>query len=155
MNRGASFSLKFYTLELLLKRSVKTDLSTIGKLSVNGKFLCLTLEDKDRDLVQTMPAANISKIKVFGKTAIPGGRYEIILNQSTRFKRELPLLLNVPGFSGIRIHSGNSDKDTEGCILVGTDQQANWISESRKAFDVLMVLLKGRFGKEQIYITIE
>jgi hypothetical protein len=142
-------------MELLLKRSVKTDLSTIGKLSVNGKFLCLTLEDKDRDLVKTMAANDISKIKEHAKTAIPRGRYEIILNQSTRFKRELPLLLDVPGFAGIRIHSGNTAEDTEGCILVGNNQQANWIGESRKAFEVLMVLLKGRFGKEKIYITIE
>lgn len=142
-------------MELQLKRSVKTDLSTIGKLSVKGKFLCLTLEDKDRDLVKTMAANDIGKIKEYAKTAIPRGRYEIILNQSTRFKRELPLLLDVPGFAGIRIHSGNTAEDTEGCILVGNNQQANWIGESRKAFEVLMVLLKGRFGKEKIYITIE
>lgn len=142
-------------MELYLKRSVKTDTSTIGKLSVNGKFLCLTLEDKDRDLVNTMAAADVAKIKVFAKTAIPRGRYKIILNQSTRFKKEMPLLLDVPGFAGIRIHSGNTSEDTEGCILVGENQQANWIGESRKAFNVLMVLLKGRYGKEEIFITID
>jgi hypothetical protein len=142
-------------MELYLKRSVKTDTTTIGKLSVNGKFLCLTLEDKDRDLVSTMAAADVAKIKVFAKTAIPRGRYKIILNQSTRFKKEMPLLLDVPGFAGIRIHSGNTSEDTEGCILVGENQQANFIGESRKAFNVLMTLLKGRYGKEEIFITID
>lgn len=143
-------------MELLLKRSVKTDTSTIGKLSVDGKFLCLTLEDKDRDLVNTMPAADIAKIKKYAITAIPRGRYQVIVNQSTRFNKLLPLLLDVPGFSGIRIHTGNKPEDTEGCILVGTKQSANWISESRIAFDALMELInKAITKKELINITIE
>jgi len=142
-------------MKLLLKRSVRTDLSTIGKLSVNGKFLCLTLEDKDRDLVNTMPANQIAQIKVHSKTAIPTGRYEVVLSFSTRFQKILPELKKVPGFSGIRMHSGNKPGDTEGCILTGENQSANWVGDSRKAFDALMVYLNKAYGTEKIFITIQ
>lgn len=110
---------------ITVKRLYKTDNSTIGELLVDGVFECFTLEDKERD------------VKIKGETAIPKGTYKVIINESIRFKRQLPLLLNVPNFEGVRIHSGNSNHDTEGCILVGQSRHKNYIGQSRKAFEKL------------------
>ena len=110
---------------ITIKRLYKTDTSVIGELLVNGVFECFTLEDIERP------------VKIKGETAIPRGTYRVIINESNRFKRQLPLLLNVPGFEGVRIHSGNSNHDTEGCILVGQTRNKNYIGQSRKAFDKL------------------
>lgn len=87
---------------------------TIGRLEVDGKYFCDTLEDQVRDLSREK--------KVPGQTAIPVGKYEVIVNISPRFKRKLPRLLNVPGFEGILIHRGNTPEDTAGCILVGENK---------------------------------
>ena len=87
---------------------------TIGRLEVDGKYFCDTLEDRVRDL-------NREK-KVPGETAIPAGCYEVVVNWSPRFKRKLPRLLNVPEFEGILIHRGNTPEDTAGCILVGENK---------------------------------
>lgn len=92
---------------LNLKRKILSKVSSIGELSINGKFFCYTLEDLSRDLYQTSTIEEINFKKVFGQTAIPYGKYNVIITYSNRFKRELPLLENVPGFEGIRIHSGN------------------------------------------------
>jgi len=109
-------------MKLILTRDRSTEKSTTGILSVNGQFECYTLEDVVRPT------------KIHGETAIPAGEYEVVLTMSPRFKRILPLLLNVPGFDGIRIHPGNTDKDTEGCILVGESQSRDFIGSSRVAF---------------------
>ena len=95
---------------------------TIGRLFVDGKYFCDTLEDRCRDLDKEK--------KVMNETAIPEGTYEVIVNVSARFKRKLPLLLDVPHFSGIRIHRGNKDKDTSGCILVGENKQPGRVINS-------------------------
>lgn len=87
---------------------------TIGTLEVDGKYFCDTLEDRVRDLSREK--------KVPGETAIPAGRYDVVVNISPRFKRKLPRLLNVPGFEGILIHRGNTPEDTAGCILVGENK---------------------------------
>ncbi len=121
--------------------------STEGKLFINGAFQCYTLEDKDRYLES-------GGTKVYGKTCIPRGTYEMKLTHSNRFNRVLPQLMNVEGFTGIRIHSGNSSVDTEGCILVGTkniDDRDDWIGSSRDALASLMEKLEA----EQEHITIE
>ena len=110
---------------ITVKRLYKTDTSVIGELLVDGIFECYTLEDVER----------LTKIK--GETAIPKGTYRVIINESNRFKRLLPLLIDVPNFEGVRIHSGNSNHDTEGCILVGQTRNKNYIGQSRKAFDKL------------------
>lgn len=95
---------------------------TIGRLFVDGKYFCDTLEDRCRDLDKEK--------KVMNETAIPEGTYEVIVNVSARFKRKLPLLLDVPHFSGIRIHRGNTNKDTSGCILVGENKQLGRVINS-------------------------
>ncbi|WP_176454229.1 DUF5675 family protein [Siphonobacter sp. BAB-5385] len=144
-------------LYLRLERKVRNQTATISQLYVNGKFECFVLEDRDRDLLKEMTPAVIAGIKVYGRTAIPAGQYKIIVNRSTRFKRDLPLLLEVPGFSGIRIHSGNSSADTEGCLLPGSwdGKGADWISNSRKAFDPLFQKIqKALAAKERVIIDV-
>lgn len=134
-------------MELKLNRIFLGSSATIGELLVNDKYLCDTLEDRVR------PEGE----KVYGETAIPEGMYEVKLTHSPRFKKILPEILNVPNFSGIRIHTGNSSKDTEGCILVGTwdGEKEDWTSDSRIAFEKLMSLLqKAEDKKESITITI-
>jgi hypothetical protein len=110
---------------ITVKRLYKTENSTIGELLIDGVFECFTLEDKERP------------VKIKSETAIPKGTYRVIINESNRFKRLLPLLIDVPNFEGVRIHSGNSNHDTEGCILVGQTRNKNYIGQSRKAFDKL------------------
>jgi len=126
-------------MEIKIKRLHRTEHSTIGELSIDGVFECFTLEDKERE------------IKIKGETAISKGNYKVIINRSNRFKRLLPLLLNVPNFEGIRIHSGNTNHDTEGCILVGLTRSQDFIGQSRKAFDKLFKKMQ---KAENITITI-
>lgn len=134
-------------MELKLNRIFLGSSATIGELLVNDKHLCDTLEDKVRPKGE----------KVYGKTAIPEGTYNIKLTYSPRFKKTLPEIFNVPNFSGIRIHCGNSSVDTEGCLLVGTwdGKKGDWISDSKVAFNKLISLLqKAVDNKEEITITI-
>lgn len=134
-------------MELKLNRIFLGSSATIGELLVNDKYLCDTLEDRVR------PEGE----KVYGKTAIPEGTYEMVLSYSPRFKKILPEILNVPNFTGIRIHCGNSSADSSGCILVGTwdGEKEDWVSDSKVAFNRLMSLLqKAADNKEKITITI-
>lgn len=119
-------------MNILLQRRDFTAKSTIGVLYVDGVFQCYTLEDADRKLEE-------GGVKIPGKTAIPRGKYRIIIDWSNRFKRELPRLLDVPNYVGVRIHPGNGPEDTEGCILPGTGIPArqDWLLNSRAAFDAL------------------
>ena len=112
-------------MKLLLKRLHRTESSTIGELYVDGVFECYTLEDIERE------------VKIKSETAISKGTYKVIVTMSNRFKRLLPLLMNVPDFQGVRIHAGNTNHDTEGCILVGQTRSKDFIGKSRKAFDNL------------------
>ena len=114
-----------------VKRFEFGDNYTIGRMSIDGIFFCYTLEDKVR----------AEKIK--GKTAIPEGTYPVIIDRSIRFGKDMPHILNVPEFKGVRIHSGNTDADTEGCILVGLDWvKGNFISRSRDAFNAFFPKLQ-------------
>ena len=112
-------------MQITVKRLHKTDTSTIGELLIDGIFECYTLEDIERP------------VKIKAETAIPKGTYKVIINQSNRFKRLMPLLLNVPNFEGVRIHAGNTNHDTEGCILVGRTRSKDFIGQSRKAYEKL------------------
>lgn len=135
-------------MQLKLNRIFKTNTFTIGELYINEKYVTDTLEDRVR------PEGE----KVYSKTAIPEGTYEVKLTHSPRFKKILPEILNVPNFSGIRIHTGNSSKDTEGCILVGTwdGEKEDWVSDSKIAFNKLMSLLEeATNNKEKITITVK
>lgn len=141
-------------MELLLTRKIFTDQSTIGELSYNGERICWVLEDTDRGLDNSMSEPFIASKKVFGRTAIPTGGYEIIINYSNRFKKPLPLLLNVKGFTGIRIHPGNVAADSDGCLLPGTDHSPDMVSNSRVAFLELVTLIQKAMETEKVFITI-
>jgi Family of unknown function (DUF5675) len=123
---------------LEVKRDTFTSRSTIGKLYIDGKFFAFTLEDPQREL----------GVKIYGNTAIPKGTYTVIWNKSTRFSKEkgkdvfMPLLLDVPGFSGVRIHSGSFPADTLGCILVGYNKGKDFINGSRDAIKALYPLIQ-------------
>lgn len=120
---------------------------TLGRIDLGDSRLFWTLEDKMRE----EPGIPVDMWKVYGKTAIPCGSYKTIVDWSKRFKKELPRLLDVPGFSGIRIHSGNTPNDTEGCILVGKSlsQDGMEIRDSRAAMGELLSLLDGAFAAGQ------
>lgn len=139
-------------MELKVFRKIFTDESTIGELFVNGSFFCYTLEDKDRGLIKTQPLTEIAQKKLFGKTAIPLGKYDLAMTYSNRFKTYMPQVLNVPGFEGIRIHIGNKAVDTEGCLLVGMSKGVNVIQDSKNAFNSLIKLIKSIEKKEKITI---
>lgn len=140
-------------MKLLLKRIFRGDKYTIGHLYIDGNYYCDVLEDVDRELSNDMSEEEIKKIKVYDKTAIPTGRYKIEVTYSPKFKRYLPILLNVRGFSGIRIHSGNTAEDTLGCLLVGFNKEKGKVLNSRVTSDKLTALLRN--CEEEIHITIE
>ena len=125
-------------LEFTLKRAKSSKLSTMGELYIGTKFLCYTLEDVERPK------------KIYGATAIPKGSYKGIVNVSARFKRMMPLLLNVPGFEGVRIHAGNTANDTHGCILVGLAKGEDMVLQSRMAYQRLMEII----GTDEFTINI-
>ena len=120
-------------MKLKVIREVKTEVSTIGSLFINGEFFCYTLEDKDRGLKQSDSLLFINTKKIFGLTAIPSGFYKLIVNQSPKFKRMLPRILDIKGFDGVLMHRGNSANDSLGCILIGYKKGENSIFESTKA----------------------
>lgn len=125
---------------------------TLGTLSIDGVEECVTLED----VVRESPGDPVAAWKVPGETAIPVGKYRVIVNHSAHFGRDLPLLLKVPGFEGVRIHPGNTDKDTEGCILVGTAIAGQSIVESRKAFAaVFNTISEALANGEEVWIELE
>ena len=134
-------------MKLLVQREIISDKSTIGTLYVEGIRECHTLEDKDRRLEEGAE-------KVYGETAIPRGMYKVVITYSNRFKKPMPLLLDVPGFSGIRIHPGNDKDDTHGCILVGVGIGQDILYNSRQAYERLFNKLEAAecLGEE---ITIE
>lgn len=127
-----------------VKRTECGEACTIGELYINGAKECWTLEDVVRP----------DGIKVYGETAIPAGIYAVDITYSPRFKRDLPLLIGVKNFVGIRIHPGNTASDTEGCILVGQGRGKNCILSSRAAFDALFQKLKAAKSKGEA-ITLE
>lgn len=120
---------------------------TIGVLSVNGKTICNTLEDTDRGLHSKMSLEEIKEKKVYGKTAIPVGEYKVTMSYSVRFKKVMPLLLDVMGFSGIRIHSGNTAEDTEGCILCGMNSEKGKVMNSRTYTQLVYNYIQNGLGE--------
>lgn len=130
-------------MDVKIIRDKLTAKSTTGTLSIDGTFECFTLEDAVRP------------VKIKGLTAIPYGTYELIISWSARFSRRLPLLLGVPNFDGIRIHAGNTDADTDGCILVGQTRDKDRIGRSKAAFTALFEKLESAAKKQKIFVSIE
>lgn len=125
---------------------------TLGVLFVNGTFECWILEDQIRE----QPGRPVSTWKVATKTAIPAGRYRIIITDSVRFKRRLPLIVGVPGFDGVRIHPGNSIEDTEGCLLPGRVRSVSKVGESKLAFDKLFAKIDAALSADEaVWIDVE
>ena len=136
-------------MEIKIKRIARKATYTIGKMYIDGVYFCDTLEDKDRGLKQTMTDAEIKKLKIKDKTAIPTGKYRLLLNiKSPKFGDRpfyaqtcngyVPRIDNVPGFVGILIHCGNIDTDSSGCILVGQNKVVGKVINSQKTFTRLM-----------------
>ena len=141
---------------LILDRKYKLPTYTIGKLYIDGEYFCDTLEDKDRGLTDSMTVGEISKIKIKKETAIPTGTYKVTITYSNRFKKNMPLINNVKGFEGIRIHSGNTNQDTEGCLLVGMNLERGKVLKSQETFRKLYKMLSGaKLRGEYIQITIK
>ena len=142
-------------MELTLTRRWAVQESTLGELSDAGQRICYTLEDRVRP-------GDIFLVKIPGKTAIPAGRYRVIVTFSQRFQRELPLLVDVPNFTAIRIHAGNRAENTEGCILVGQaigdvdGDGPDDVLKSRPAeAEVLQRIRAALDGGESCYLTVE
>lgn len=114
-------------MKMILERLQLDAEVTIGSLTADGDWMCWVCEDTVRE----------PGVKVPGKTAIPYGKYRVDITMSPRFKRPLPLLLSVPGFEGIRIHTGNTADDTEGCLLPGLDRLPKSVGRSKLAFEAL------------------
>lgn len=129
-------------MKIKVVRQVFTDKSTIGSLYLNDVFFCYTLEDKDRGLDQSQSVFTIQAKKLFGITAIPYGKYPLIVNKSPKFGRLLPRLQGIKGFDGVLIHRGNSAEHSHGCILVGYKKGTDCIMESTKAEADLITILQ-------------
>lgn len=134
-------------MKLTLNRKFKGQTYTIGDLLVDGRFFCNTIEDTVRNLPVTCPdtpeGRNCAcKEKVYSKTAIPTGTYKITLQYSPKYKKKMPYLYDVPHFLGILIHSGNTEADSAGCIIVGKNTVKGKVLESRATFKQLYALLE-------------
>lgn len=134
-------------MKLLLIRNIGNSGYTSGTLFVDGVFECFTLEDEERE------------VKIKHQTAIPLGTYSVALSLSQRFGKKLPILLNVPNFTGVRIHAGNVVENTSGCVLVGNSQRqtadGHWLGDSRDAMNALMAKLQAAFDDgEDVKLTI-
>ena len=141
-------------MELLLIRKYLKNSYTIGDLYINGEFFCNTLEDTNRDLNKN-GKFDSGEVKIKENTCIPFGSYEVTITYSSRFKRELPILLNVPNFTGIRIQRGNTHKDTSGCILVGENiKQGRVLNSTKYELELTKILKECISRKEKVIITI-
>ena len=140
-------------MRLTLKRIANKDNYCIGKLYINGKYFCDTLEDVDRGLDDSMTEADILKQKKYGQPAIATGIYTVLLTYSPKYKKVMPLINNVKGYSGIRIHSGNTSKDTLGCLLVGKNTVVGRLTDSRNTYNALYKRLQQK-GSNKITIEI-
>lgn len=129
---------------LTLQRDPSANGATTGELLVDGQHECWTCEDVVR------PAGE----KVPGATAIPAGRYAVVVNLSPRFGVRMPLLVDVPGFEGIRIHPGNTAADTEGCILVGQGRMSAGVSASRAAYAALLPKIEAGLAAGEVWIEV-
>lgn len=143
-------------LELEVRRNPEfTKDYTAGQLYIDGEFFFYTLEDEVREV----PGKPVKEWKQYGITAIPRGRYRVILTESKKFGRLLPELLNVEGYVAIRIHALNTAQQSEGCIGVGLsdgNSKDAWLGNSRKAEGQLIKIINEAInGGRQVWITLE
>lgn len=138
-------------MELELNSPVSVDHATISPLKIDGKYFSDILEDEVREIT----GRPVSEWKVPGNTAIPAGRYKIIINMSAKFKKLLPLLIGVPGFEGIRIHSGRDIESTEGCLIPGHKTNDNLVTDSFSIKEKLQAKIQTAIDSgEEVYINI-
>lgn len=154
-------------MNILVKRIAKKNTYTIGKLYIDNVYYCDTIEDTDRGLTQKMSVAEIAKKKIKHLTAIPSGTYSVTLKQrSPKYSQKptfvkycnayMPRLLNIPGYEGVLIHTGNTAEDSSGCIVVGYNKVVGKVINSMDAFKKIYPILKAASDKgEQITITIQ
>lgn len=150
-------------MKILVKRIAKLPTYTVGKLYIDNKYICDTIEDTDRGLTQNMSLNEIKSKKIYGKTAIPSGTYKITMNVvSPKFKDrswakpwkgKIPRLLNVTGFDGVLLHVGNAADDSLGCLIVGENKVVGKVINSTVTFNRLMQILTS--AKDAITITIQ
>lgn len=142
-------------LNLKVVRSEFGDGYTEGRLYIDGRYFCDTLEDTDRSLYKEMPLDEMRAKKVAGETAIPLGRYNVSMTYSPRFGRPLPLVEGVPCFEGVRIHAGNTTKDTAGCLLLGERCGRGMIKNSRINCERLFALMSKNGGRAVLEVAYE
>ena len=143
-------------MEIVIWRKFQKDGYTIGRMYIDGVFFCNTLEDTDRGLMQGMNVGEIMTKKIAGKTAIPVGDYKVCRTYSPRFKKMMAQIMNVKGFAGVRIHAGNSAKDTDGCPLLGDADEKNiqnWVGNSRKRYVEFDTKLQLNGGNADLHIV--
>ena len=139
-----------------LTRDIYAPTFTLGSISVDGVHLGYSCEDVDRALSQSMSAAEIGAVKVMGRRPIATGRYGLVGDWSPKYKRDMMRLEDVPGFKGIRIHSGNTHEDTEGCILPGLRRDANrgMVLQSRDAIRRLDPMVVAALSSGEVWIEV-
>ena len=146
-------------MQLLVIRKFFKETYTIGRFYADNVFVCSTLEDKIRDLKDLNHDGDFNEEgegKIYGQTSIPCGRYKVVLSHSPKLKRVLPLLLDVPGFEGIRIHGGATARNTEGCILVGDNKIKGALVNYAYWESFIVNLIENALSKgESIFITIK
>lgn len=143
-------------MKLKLKRIYRGNTYTIGRLYIDNEYFCDTLEDKDRELTSYMSEEDIKSLKVYSETAIPTGTYKIEVTFSPRFKKKMPVLIGVKGFSGIRIHCGNDETHTSGCILCGFNKEKGKVVNSKVVTSKVYALIENAINNNnEVEITIE
>lgn len=129
-------------MKIYLYRKYKKNNYTIGQLFINNEYFSDCLEDTDRGLTSNMSIDEIKRIKVPGNTCIPYGTYKITITYSPKFKKNLPLINDVKGFEGIRIHSGNNNNDTSGCLLLGFNKIKGGVINSKVTVDKFIDIIQ-------------
>ena len=143
-------------MEIKLIRKYYKTRYTLGRLYVNNSFFSDTLEPPSKHLTERCSTATIQKAKGEGFRAIPTGRYRILITRSRRFGRWLPLLMNVKGFEGIRIHAGNKPEDTRGCILPGFNRRKGYVLDSTRCVLTLVKMMTEAMEKgEKVLVTVK
>ncbi len=138
-------------MELTLTRNPSANNCTIGTLLVGNAISMYTCEDEVREI----PGVAVEVWKVPGKTAIPAGRFRIVIRESKRFGKDMMRLLDVPGFTGVLIHGGNTAADTEGCLLVGLTAGTGCVLQSQRALAVLFKVVEAAIGRgEEVWVTV-